>query len=254
MSSASRRRDRERLEQDLLSAPYEQLLRDLQDTDPFLKQFDIWLDVLDFMQTGPPGDPRKDQVLGAILSAHADDGSPKWRTALLAMFWPGLESIHWRKRHCDRDPDERWQNVIWAFLQSVCRLDLRARSWRLMRKLLNDTSRRLYDNYARRWRQTDREVLSMPEELEALAGSHECCGLMEIELRDTQEHQARRLRSHVKAGRISHIDFLLILGTRLYGRSLAECAAEAGLSYEAAKKRRQRAEAAIRRLEKESGK
>jgi len=38
---------------------------------------------------------------------------------------------------------------------------------------------------------------------------------------------------------------LLLVGTQVYGRSLAECARESGLSYEAAKKRQQRAIRAI---------
>ena len=57
--------------------------------------------------------------------------------------------------------------------------------------------------------------------------------------------------AHLDAGRITEPDFLLLVGTRLYGQSISEYARNAGLKAEAAKKRRQRAEAAIRSHEKE---
>ena len=49
----------------------------------------------------------------------------------------------------------------------------------------------------------------------------------------------------MEAGRITEADFLLLVGTRLYRQSIAEYARSVGVNTEAAKKRRQRAEAAI---------
>ena len=67
-----------------------------------------------------------------------------------------------------------------------------------------------------------------------------------IALREVQEAEIKKLRGHLKQGLISEADFYLLVGTRLYGESLADCARKAGLGYQAAKQRRQRAEAAIR--------
>ncbi len=75
----------------------------------------------------------------------------------------------------------------------------------------------------------------------------ECIDFARIELREAQE----RLREHLNAGRITEADFLLLIGTRVYGKSVADCARETGLDYQVAKKRRQRAEAAIGRFEEE---
>ena len=63
--------------------------------------------------------------------------------------------------------------------------------------------------------------------------------------------EIKRLRAHMDAGRITEADFLLLVGTRVYGRSVANYARETGLGYQVAKKRRQRAEATIGRFEAE---
>ena len=51
------------------------------------------------------------------------------------------------------------------------------------------------------------------------------------------------------AGRITEADYLLLVGTRVYGKQVVDYAREMGLAYQVAKKRRQRAEAAIRRFQ-----
>jgi len=94
-----------------------------------------------------------------------------------------------------------------------------------------------------------REVATDPDELEKLVGAVEGIDLDAMDAWEVRQAEVVRLRSHMKAGRISEADFHLIVGTRLYGKLVREYAAEAGISFEAAKKRRQRAEAAIRRYE-----
>ncbi|MDP6113782.1 MAG: hypothetical protein QGG53_18135, partial [Planctomycetota bacterium] len=70
-----------------------------------------------------------------------------------------------------------------------------------------------------------------------------------IDFRERQENAIESLRAHAKAGRINKSDLQLIVATRVNGQSLADYSCEEGLSYETAKKRRQRAEAEIRRYE-----
>jgi hypothetical protein len=88
-----------------------------------------------------------------------------------------------------------------------------------------------------------------PEEIEALAGTAEGIDTSDIDLREVHENEIERLRQHMNAGRITEADFLLLVGTRVYGKSVADYAREAGMTYQVAKKRRQRAEAAIRQFE-----
>jgi len=243
--------DRERLEQDLQASAYQALLRKLQREHLFFRSFRTWADVIAFMRNGTSTDPRKDEILRPIFAAHAEDEDPRWRAVLLAIFWPGLESIHFQKRGWDVDPEERWQNITWTFLKVVCRIDVHQRPERLVQKVFNDTVHHLHDEYRRVWNRTNREFIADPEEIEALAGGTDGIDTSGIELREAQEIEIERLRLHLDAGRITEADFLLLVGTRVYSQSIAEYAREAGLDYQVAKKRRQRAEAVIRRFEEE---
>jgi hypothetical protein len=249
VASLSRDRDRERLELELQNCTYGDLLARLQRKEPFLCQFGSWADVLAFMRSGTSTDPRKDEVLRPMFKAHAETQDARWRAVLLAIFWPGLRSIHMQKRRWDPDPDERWQNITWTFLRVVCRIDVKRRPDRLVQKVFNDTVHHLYDEYRRAWSRTNHELTADPRQIEELAGVVAGIDFAGIELREAQEIEIERLREHLVAGRISEPDFLLLVGTRIYGKSVADYAREAGLAYQVAKKRRQRAEAAIRRVE-----
>jgi len=246
MSSGSRQSDRQRLEREIAGAGYAALLGRLREKEPFLQRFASWAEVLEFMHRGTSRDPRKDLVLRPILQAHGEDRDPHWRTLLLAFFWPGLESIHSRRRRWDADPDERWQGIVWAFLRVVCRVDVRTRPDRLVQKLFNGTVRQFHKDCSREWARADVEVPTDPDHLDAVAVA---APQPRLEAEDERRAEVERLRRHLKAGRISETDFLLLVGTRIYGQSLADYARAEGLDYQAAKKRRQRAEAAIRPYE-----
>lgn len=249
MAGVSRDRDRARLERELETDGYRELLRELQGREPFLRRFATWADVLAFMRAGTSRDPRKDEILRPIFEAHATDQDPRWRTILFAIFWPGLEAIHFKRRHWDADADERWQNIAWTFLRVVCRVDVRRRSDRLVQKIVNDTVHHLHDEYKRSWNRASREISAEPEAIEALAGGVEGIDLEAISLRQVHEIEIDRLREHLEAGRITEADFLLLVGTRVYGQSIADYARGAGLDYRVAQQRRWRAEAVIRRHE-----
>lgn len=246
-----RDKDRERLELDLQTSAYQALLRKLQREHLFYRGFRTWADVIAFMRNGTSTDSRKDEILRPIFDAHTEDEDSRWRVVLIAIFWPALKSIHFQKRGWDQDSDERWQNIIWTFLQVLCRIDVKRRPDRLVQKVFNDTVHRLHDDYQRTWKRTNCELTTEPEEFEVLAGAVEGIDFDGIELRQAHEKEVTRLRAHLDAGRITEADFLLLVGTRLYGQSISEYARDAGLKTEAAKKRRQRAEAAIRSHEKE---
>ena len=249
MASATRERDREWLKRELQSCEYQGLLRRLQRTEHFLRQFRTWADVIAFMRAGTSTDPRKDEVLRPVFRTHKDDGDPRWRTILLAVFWPGLEGISGKKRHWDEDPDELWQNIVLTFLLVVSRLDVSRRPARLVQKVVNDTIHNLYEGYRRRWKRTNREVTVNPQHMEEATLGVNGIDLEAIDLRAAYQQQVSKLREHLSAGRISEPEFFMLLGTRLHGFSLAEYARAVGLNYEVAKKRRQRLEARLRRLE-----
>jgi len=248
LANNSRDLDRNRLEQEFQADEYQRLLRDLRQENPFLRQFGTWRDVGAFMRKGTSKDPGKDEILRPIFELHAKDRNPRWRAILLGFFWPGLESIHYKKRDWEPDPDDRWQNIVWIFLDVLCRIDVERRSSRLVQKIFNDTIHRLHDEYRRTSARTIQEIPSEPEEIEFLSGGAEDVAFAEIDFCEEREKEIKRLREHVEAGRIGEADFLLLVGTKVYGKSISEYAREAGLDYQSVKKRRLRAEAVIRRF------
>jgi len=251
MSSVSGDRDRAQLESELQHKEYLELLMDLQREEPFLRRFGTWGDVRAFMRGGTSQDASKDEVLRPILAAHAADQDHRWRTILFVLFWPGLRSIHAKKRRwAPEDTDELLQRIYWAFHQSVCRIDVARRHDHLVQRLYNATIHRLHDDYRREWLHGERETVTDPEEMADLAGVVEGIDFDWLDLRRAHQQEIDRLQAHLDAGRITEADFLLLVGTRLYGQSLPEYAQGAGLTAEAAKKRRQRAEAAIASHEK----
>ncbi len=248
MSRSSRERDRERLEHEIQTDEYRKLLRDLQLGNPFLRQFSTWAQIVNFMRAGTSDDPRKDEILRPILAANAARQDSRWRTILLVIFWPGLLSLHFQKRHWDEDRDGLWDNITWTFLNILPRIDVTRRPDRLVQKVINDTAHHLHDEYRRIWDRLEREESVECGELDSVAAGPEDCPFEIVLNREEEELAIRGLRDHVDAGRITEVDLFLIVSTRVYGKQVADCARELGLAYQAAKKRRQRAEEAIRRF------
>lgn len=247
MRCASRKNQYEEIVRDLRNGKHQKVLGDLQQSEPFLLQFGNWVNVITYMRKGTSEDPSKDVVLRAIFRAHAETQDPDLRTALLAIFWPGLESIHARKRAWDADDDARWSNVTWTFVQVVQRVNLQKRPDRLVQKVINDTLHGLHAAYRREWGRAAFETPMDPDCLADAAGAAEASEIVAVELRDEQEAQATGIRQHLEAGRITEGGFHALVSTRVYGKPLRECAEERGISFQAAKQRRLRAEAAIRR-------
>ena len=250
MSKLPKDKEREQLEQELHSIEYQSLLQQLQREYPFYSCFSTWNDVLIFMRKGTSCDSLKDQILRPILAAHARNNDFYWRTILLVVFWPGLKSLCIRLQSWDWSSDELWANAVWAFFEGVCGLNLTKRSERLVQKLMNDTASNLKSQHRSEQERAAFEIPTDPELLEYLAGGVEDFGLMVLDFLDERDAQVRCFQKHLQAGLISNIDFDLLVGTFVYGRCLRECAEEAGLSYQAAKKRRQRAAAVISHFEK----
>jgi len=250
MASASRDADREWLEREVQTREYQALLRDLQGTDCFLQQFESWSDVIAFMRAGSSRDPLKDEVLRPIFRVYREGRDPRWRTVLLMIFWPGLVARLGKEHHLDPDdPEELWQTIACVFIRVIDRIDVGRRPERLVQKVVNDTIHDLRYEYRRRRNRAYREDAAEPERLEWLAGGIDGISFEVLCRREAVEQYVSKLRDHCDSGRISSDDYDLLLATRVNGMSLSEYARAIGLNYEVAKKRRQRAEAAVRRHE-----
>jgi hypothetical protein len=247
MAQGSRREQLARLEDEIAGEQFAALLRKLQEDGDFPPRFRLWAEVVEAMHRRETRDEIKDEILRPIFRAHGRDRDPRWRTILLAVFWNGLEMLHSSLRRWDPDPDERWQTLIWNFLRVVCLVDVAKRPAGLFRKVINGTAHYAYVEYLRSWKRAKREPATDPAEIEALAPACNEYESPDAERARSPEAAVGRLRGFLAAGLIGEADFLLLVATRVYGKSIVEYARESGIGYETAMKRRQRAEAAIRR-------
>lgn len=252
MPRTSRDRGRDHLTREIKSETYRELLDRLQTITQAFERFRDWPAVVSAL--GKATSHERDVVLRAIFQEHSTSLDPRWRAILLAIFWKRLETLHAQKRRWDPEPDELWQNLTWTFLQVICRIDIKRRPQRLTQKIVNDTIHRLHDEYRRIWRRANVEILVGYDDVGSSIGGTIGVDLAGIEHRQAQRAKLKRLRFHLDQGTISEADYFLLLGTRVYGRSSADYARQTGLDVELTRKRRQRAEAAIRRSEKKSQK
>jgi hypothetical protein len=207
----------------------------LERTAPTLTQWDAWTrrepslagltygDLLRVLRTG--GQDRQDELLGALVRAtHAH---PDAFAVVAACLLPGLR--HRVARFAPSlDRQEALAVMVDALYEAVAGYDTTDQSRFVAGGLLALPTRRLRRAAAdqRSWslqvrRDTDTASPAPSVELSAAA----------------------MLASAVDAGVVTDRDAQLILETRIAGCSLREAARRLGLGYEAAKKRRQRAEA-----------
>jgi hypothetical protein len=243
MRSGRRSLDRQYLEREVQSKHYQNRLLELAATTKPLQGAASWLAVKRFMQQAH-STSAGDDILCAIFERHREDGDPAWRTILLLLHWHVLELIWSRARRLDDDGVARWANVEWVFLQVICRLDVRQRPEGVARKIFNDTCHDLRALYRSERLEADAPWLQ-DDDGNPIDISDWDRGFAEVDEAHDRAALLQLLDGLRRTGLLSEVDYLLLVGTEVYGRSLLECAAEAGLSYEAAKKRRQRAKGAI---------
>jgi hypothetical protein len=246
MGDTSRRgREREELTRQLETESGRALLRKLRQRVPESAACASWSEVVEVMRHGTSRDPIKDAVLRAVVLAREEDAHPLWTNVLLIFFGPGLLSLLEKKRRWDRDPEERWQTIVTAFLGVVKRLDVGRRSERIASKIMNDTIHDAYRSYDARWSE---QGLARTIEPDALARHEDPLPGIDLDgilLREAQQRRIALYQQALDARVIGLLDFYLLVATCVYGKAVADCAEERGVNYPMLKKRRQRALAAI---------
>lgn len=243
---ASWMRDRAQLEREVCRPRHAPLLAALQERVPEVAHLTSWPAVVQLIQTRGVRGPDADCVLRPLTEIHAAGDDDKASTVLLLLCLTELIKLHRARRRWMPGQGRRWRLIRYCFLRALHRLDPAKRPHRLGQKLLNDTARAFYDECAREWSRNARFETVDPHDLEDSVGMEDPA-FEEFERRHTRERAARRVRSAAAAGAICLRDSYLVLGTRIYGVRLRGAADQLGIGYEAAKKRRQRAEAALRR-------
>jgi hypothetical protein len=192
-----------------------------------------------------------DALLAPMLTAYGSGVDPRWGAILCACCFRSLVATYHPRRKWHSDAEEVFQEIIGTFLDVCRRVAARPMVANLRRRLANETCHRLHEEFTCRWRSAAVEQITDPHELVPTVDPQQEPDRRN-DLLDLTEHRElvlTRLKRHLEAGTISETDYLILVGTRLYGESMAEEGARHGLSREATKKKSQRAEAAIRKAE-----
>ncbi len=207
--------------------------------------FDSWREVGDLLCSRTAPDEEKDSILRAVGIARDECPHPLWNSVYLYLFFPGLRGLHRAKRRWGEDgPEEFWQDLVAAFLESVRRFDVGRWPDRIAARLLGHTRKRLHRRCEPRWEARRSERPLEPRDLE-IAGATPGIDWASLELGEVRESELRSLAAARDSGVIGEADYHLLVGTCVYGRSSAEIARERGVSDEGLRKRKQRARAAV---------
>jgi hypothetical protein len=177
-----------------------------------------------------PGLPheRKDALLGALIRVAQRGGAcSSAATAVVSCLLPGLARVVWRYRDIAGE-DDAWNELVCAVMRLVGTYDLERRPRRIAANLIWDATAQLLRAVRRERAWRDHVELAVAVEATATASGADPDVLVLA----------------VEAGVLSTEDAVLVRATRLDGVRLCDAARLCGLSYEAAKKRRRRAEVA----------
>jgi DNA-directed RNA polymerase specialized sigma24 family protein len=196
-------------------------------TEPALARFPDAGALVRFMRE-PASRVEKDAVLGALLSWARDE--PLGARVVLETIRPGLLNLSARLMRNAREKEELRSIVLLAAWEVIRRYPLEHRPRRVAANLLLDTlkatlvelGRQSEWSAMRSFATVEAEASSVPEEID-----RDVDGLLE---------------RAVAAGALSPEEAEVILSSRFDGIDLAELARAAGVSYNAMKVRRQRAE------------
>lgn len=170
---------------------------------------------------------RRDNLLASLIRVGRTD--PNARLAVVVLLLPGLRRAVSRYGRF-LDTEDRWATILAALWEKAGRYDADRRPHHVASNLIWDATGVLLQASHREETHVKCNTL-LSDELEA---PHVASATEEAEI----------LQSAIAAGALTPTDATLIDATRLRGVDLRSAALLLGLSYEAAKKRRRRAEVA----------
>lgn len=200
-------------------------LRQWQAIEPALRAFSDPAAVLRFLRRSVPGE-RQDRVLRALVSRAGED--PAAGRLVLHALLPGLKSLSARLLVDTRDQEELWSTLLACAWQRIRRYPVERRPRRVAANVLLDT---LHDAVA-----AHRRAVRDRTELDVVPA-----WLAPTRPRVDGDIEAVTERA-MQAGAITAAEAELILCTRIDGVSLASFARSEGVSYDALRVRRRRAE------------
>lgn len=195
----------------------------------------------------------KDRLLRGLFIAFRIEPDPICLSLLTLIFLPMLENLYHQKQFldCGEDSNDLWQELCWCFLQTVHNLDPDRRHTGIAAKIKSDTRKRLYDHFSGLWRRQKqiRDMEDSANRVEAIISDQR---LHKRHPYPSDDEEARmesldELAVCLKAGVIRTSDYQLLVATEVEQHPLRYLAEKNSVSYEALKKRRQRALAAVQK-------
>lgn len=241
---------REDLEREVFGSELEGYFKETLRCEAGLQEFDGPSRLIDFLRGRSADYQREDAALRALLRIYQRGGPRRSAIAalLLLALWPALVAIFASSRKRFRDYQDLWSEVQWAFLETSWRYPLEQRPARIASNLKLDTLKKLraLERQRSRQLQVTKSLLERARadglDLATAAPEPEESASAADAARDALKAFRQACERAVREGLISDFDRLLVTSTRLYGQDLKTYARERRLSYEMAKKRRQRAE------------
>lgn len=197
-----------------------------------LGPFETWQQVVDTLLDFGASMDDKDAILRCLIDQVQTGQTGACQSALLLAFWPGLCAIAQRRIGWNDHEDQMWPVLQHAFLSTVQTIDLSNASSGIAGALMRLTAAALRHDYR-------------PE----VTYESRRCDLIEMVDRTQTDDEARlrlafarrRVSRAYRTRRVSADDLRLIRETELEGVPFEEAAQARGTTYEAIRKRRQRA-------------
>lgn len=221
--------------------------------DVTLNTVTTWHDARQWLDRTGPYTREADILLRPILAASKPQSDELWHDILLFLLWTPLRDMWVGLRLLDRDLLALYEQIAWAFLAALHRIDLSHRTVQIGQKILNDTQHDVRLAYARErkrgsWHVNDASAMNDGED-EGILGRQAANGvdLAWAEWRIDRAWACARLRTLLCRGQLSVGEYAILVRCCLRGDSVEDLTVWRGLTYEAAKRRRQRALAALKK-------
>ena len=237
-----------------------EFLNEVKERHPVLQRFFNADDLLAFLRNRKADMEIKDAALLALVMEHQRGGSGSPFTLLAVVMFPKLDRLYNGHRHklVEADYDDLWGNIVGAFVDALDRYPTERRQQRVAANISWETIGALY-----RGRKQEARLNEIREQYSNMATAlykdklqPYNDALWDLSLGDlvklgneprvppdADEFSAAEhvLDPYIVAGVINRDEKFLILGVKVYGRTLRELASELGINREAAKYRYRRA-------------
>jgi len=247
------------LRQALKSEDFAGYFQHLKSCQPSLHPFSDAQSMIASFEKGATSNKDQDRILLALIREFQTQPAEHLHNLLLKMFWKGLDHLYRARGKRVDDQEALWNDLVWAFLNvlsdyPVDRLTAKVAAniqmgalKKVTRWAQRENRYQLFSHDPKHPKRTEFEFAELltcgfthPNEIFAGRGTP---------YEPDEDDMARMvdlLKRFRDAGIIGDDALYLLVSTRIYGQSLKEFADRESLSYQAVKKRRQRAEQAIR--------